>query len=160
MCLGDLILINVHEEPTAKKLWKKLSEIYQEKSLVNKIFLRKKLYSLRLEEGGQSFEHLKKINMLLTQLTLVGMPMDEEERCQILLCSLLDSWKNIVMVIGSTSFLLKTKDIVDSLIYGEIRRKVSLNAKEALSVRGKPKFKGKNKKKHGHSKSKNKGRSR
>ena len=51
-CLADLILINVHEEPTAKKLWKMISEIYQEKSLVNKIFLRKKLYSLRMEEGG------------------------------------------------------------------------------------------------------------
>lgn len=52
LCLADSILINVHEEFTAKKLWKKLSEIYQAKSLVNKIFLRKKLYSLRMEEGG------------------------------------------------------------------------------------------------------------
>ena len=52
LCLVDSILINVHEEPTTKKLWKKLSDIYQEKSLVNKIFLRKKLYSLRMEEGG------------------------------------------------------------------------------------------------------------
>ena len=55
LCLADSILINVHEEPTAKKLWKKLSEIYQAKSLVNKIFLRKKLYSLRMEEGGNFF---------------------------------------------------------------------------------------------------------
>ena len=52
LCIVDSILINVHEEPTIKKLWKKLSEIFQEKSLVNKIFLRKKLYSLRMEEGG------------------------------------------------------------------------------------------------------------
>ena len=52
LCLVDLILNNVHEEPTMKKLWKKLSEIYQEKSLVNKILLGKKLYSLRIEEGG------------------------------------------------------------------------------------------------------------
>ena len=28
LCLVELILINVHEEPTAKKLWKNLSEIY------------------------------------------------------------------------------------------------------------------------------------
>lgn len=52
LCLVDSILVNFHEEPTMKKLWKKLSEIYQEKSLMNKIFLRKKLYSLRVEEGG------------------------------------------------------------------------------------------------------------
>ena len=52
LCLVDFILINVHEEPIGKRLWKKLSEIYQAKLLVNKIFLRKKLYSLRMEESG------------------------------------------------------------------------------------------------------------
>ena len=48
---------------------------------MNKIFLRKKLYSLRMEEGGQIFEHLERFNMLVTNVTLVGVPMDEEERC-------------------------------------------------------------------------------
>ena len=57
---------------------------------MNKIFLRKKLYSLRMEEGGHISEHLESFNMLVTQLTLVGVSMDEEERCQILLCSLQD----------------------------------------------------------------------
>ena len=66
LCLVDSILINVHEKLTMKKLWKKLSEIYQAKSLVNKIFLRKKLYSLRMGEGGQIFEHLERFNMLAT----------------------------------------------------------------------------------------------
>ena len=64
--LVNFILINVHEEPTTKKLWKKLSEIYQAKSLVKMIFLRKKMYSLRMEEGGWIFEHLESFNMLVT----------------------------------------------------------------------------------------------
>ena len=78
LCLADSILINVHEEPIMKKLWKKLSEIYQEKSLLNKIFLRKKLYFLRMEEGEKNYEHLERFNMLVTHLTLVWVPMDEE----------------------------------------------------------------------------------
>ena len=60
--------------------------------------------------------------------------MDEEERCQILLCSLPNSWDNLVMDIGSTSFFLKMEDVVGSLLLEEMRRKVPLNAKEALSV--------------------------
>ena len=60
--------------------------------------------------------------------------MNEEERCQILLCSFPDSWDSLVMAIGSTSVVLKMEDVVGSLLYEEMRRKVSLNAKEALSV--------------------------
>ena len=80
LCIANSIVINFHEEPTTKKLWKKLSEIYQEKSLVNKIFLREKLYALRMEESGQIFKLVKSFNMLVTQFTSVGVPMDEEER--------------------------------------------------------------------------------
>lgn len=97
--------------------------------------------------------------MLVTQLTLVGVPMDEEERYQILLCSLPNSWDSLVMAIGSTAVVLKMEDIVGSLLSEEMRRKVSPNAKENLSVRGRPKERGKNENKNAHSKSKNMGRS-
>ena len=72
--------------------------------------------------------------MLVTQLTSVGVLMDEEERCQILICSLPYSWDSLVMAIGSTLVVLKMEDVVGSLLSKEMRRKVSLNAKEALSL--------------------------
>lgn len=40
--LVDFVLINVHGETSTKKLWEKLGEMYQDKSLVNNILLRKK----------------------------------------------------------------------------------------------------------------------
>jgi hypothetical protein len=42
LCLSDSILLNVSEEATTKDLWDKLGKLYQSKSLVNKLFLRKK----------------------------------------------------------------------------------------------------------------------
>lgn len=42
LCLVDSILLNVHEEKTTTSLWKN-GDIYQGKSLVNMLFLRKKL---------------------------------------------------------------------------------------------------------------------
>ena len=63
------------------------------------------------------------------------------------------------MAIRRTSIFLKMEDVVGSLLSEEMRRKVSLNAKDAFSVHGRPKESGKNEKKHSYSKSKNKGRS-
>lgn len=61
------------------------------------------------------------------------------------------------MAIGRTLVVLKMEEILGSLLFEEMRRKVSLNTKDDLSVQGRPKERGKNKKKHGHSKSKNRG---
>ena len=41
LCVSDSVLLNVSGETTAKALWDKLGTLYQSKSLVNKLFLRK-----------------------------------------------------------------------------------------------------------------------
>ena len=58
LCLSDSVLLNVSEEATAKYLWEKLEKLYQSKSLVNKLFLRKKLYNLRMRDGDLVADHL------------------------------------------------------------------------------------------------------
>ena len=65
LCLADLVLLNVFDEKTLNSLWTRLGFVYQAKSLVNKLFLRKKLYSLRMEEGGSIIEHLNAFNLLI-----------------------------------------------------------------------------------------------
>ena len=39
LCLLDLVILNVSGEDFAKKLWENLGNLYQYKSLVNKLFL-------------------------------------------------------------------------------------------------------------------------
>ena len=57
LCLSDSIFLNVSGEDTTKKLWEKLGNLYQSKSLVNKMFLEKKLYAIRMEDGDSMIEH-------------------------------------------------------------------------------------------------------
>jgi hypothetical protein len=56
----------VSEEATAKDLWEKLGKLYQYKSLVNKLFLRKKLYNLRMTDGDSVAEHLNAFNTMVS----------------------------------------------------------------------------------------------
>ena len=51
LCVSDSVLLNVSGEATTKNLWEKLGTLYQSKSLVNKLFLRKNLYNLRMKDG-------------------------------------------------------------------------------------------------------------
>ena len=63
--------------------------------------------------------------------------MEEKDKCITLLCSLPDSWDNLVVAIGSsTKSTLKFEDIVSSLLSEEMRIKSMENhSTDALSVR-------------------------
>jgi hypothetical protein len=124
LCLADLVLLNVSRESTTKELWDKLGNLYQSKSLVNKLFHRKKLYHLRMEDRDSVTEHLNAFNTLVSQLVFVNITIAEEDKCITLLCSLPDSWDNLVVAISSTTqSTLKYEDVVSSLLSEEMRRK-------------------------------------
>ena len=71
-----------------KKLWDKLGNLYQSKSMVNKLFLWKKLYLLRMNDSDSITEHLNAFNIVISQLLSMDIKITEEENCISLLCSL------------------------------------------------------------------------
>jgi hypothetical protein len=138
LCLVDSVLLNVSGESTAKELWDKLGNLYQSKSPINKFFIRKKLYHLRMEDGDSMTEHLNAFNTLVSQVVFVNITIVEEDKCITLLCSMPNSWDNLVVEIGSTTqSTLKYEDVVSSLLSEEMRRKsMDSHNTDALFVRG------------------------
>jgi hypothetical protein len=121
LCLSDSVLLNVSEEATTKDLWEKLGKLYQSKSLVNKLFLRKKLYNVRMREGDSVEEHLNTFNTVVILLVSVEIKISDEDKCISLLCSLPDSWDSLVVAIGSNTNYLKFEEVVLSLLSEEMR---------------------------------------
>ena len=44
LCLANSVLLNVSQDPTTISLWKKSGDLYQAKSLMNKLFIHKKCF--------------------------------------------------------------------------------------------------------------------
>jgi hypothetical protein len=98
-------------------------------------------------------------NTIIIQLSFVDIKIIEEEKC-IGLCSFLDSWDSLVVVIESNTTTLVLEDVVASLLSEEMRRKnMEGLTKDALVVRGRPidrdkgKFSGRKPESKGRSKS-------
>ena len=51
ICLSDEIIYNVMNEEITADLWCRLESIYMTKSFLNKLFMKKQLYSLWMKEG-------------------------------------------------------------------------------------------------------------
>ena len=116
LCVSDSILLNVSGEATTKNLWGKLGTLCQSKSLVNKLFLWKKLYNLRMKDGDSVTEHLNAFNTVVSQLSSVDIKISDEDKCISFLCSLPDSWDSLVIAIGSNTTTLNFDDILSALL--------------------------------------------
>jgi hypothetical protein len=64
--LEDSMLLNVSGKYLAKKMWDKMGSLYQSKYLVNKLFLQKKLYFVRMSDGSSMIDHLNEFNTMLS----------------------------------------------------------------------------------------------
>ena len=161
LCLADLVLLNVSEEDTVKKLWDKLGNLYQSNSMVNKLFVLKKLYLLRMNDDDSVTKQLNAFNIVISQLLSMDVKIIEEKKCISLLCSWPDTWNNFVVSIGRNNTTLKINDVVVALLSEEMRQNIMEGLTlETLSVRGQSISRNKGKPFSGRSKLRGKSRSR
>jgi hypothetical protein len=89
--------------------------------MVNKLFLWKKMYKLRMKYGDSVIVHLNAFNIVVSEILFVDINIFDEDECVILLCSLSDSWECLVVGIGSNATTLSFDDVVSSLFSKEMR---------------------------------------
>ena len=77
-------------------LWDKLGTLYQSKSLVNKLFLWKKLCNLRMKDGDSVTKHLNAFNTVVSQLLSIDFKILDEDKCISLLRSLPNLWDRLL----------------------------------------------------------------
>lgn len=96
LSLGDDVLREVAGEDTTTGVWLNLESLYMTKSLTNKLYLKKKLYPLKMEEGASIKEHVSLFTKVVLDLESVDAKIDDEDQAVMLLCSLPPSFDNLV----------------------------------------------------------------
>jgi hypothetical protein len=120
------VAFNISKEKTTKGLMDTLAKLYEKPSMSNKVFLIKRLFNMKMSEGGSIADHLNDFNTVTNQLSSVKVDFEDEVRALLILCSLPESWSGLVMVVsnsvsGSNTF--KFDDVVGVILSEEMRRK-------------------------------------
>ncbi|KAK4327560.1 hypothetical protein Pmani_001967 [Petrolisthes manimaculis] len=134
-----LYLLGEPEDP--KKVWNKLADQFQKKTWSNKLQLRRRLYALRLKEGGSVQEHIKIITEIFNELSVIGDQMNEEDRVVHLLASLPESYDMLVTALEANSEIPKMEFVTEKILHEE--RKSLVKDNDGINVKQEKAFYGK-----------------
>jgi hypothetical protein len=65
-----------------------MAKLYEKPSASNKVFIMKRLFNMKMLEGGSVADHLNEFNTVTNQLSSVKVDFDDEVRALLILCSL------------------------------------------------------------------------
>ncbi|KAK3023738.1 hypothetical protein RJ639_044403 [Escallonia herrerae] len=130
LSLTPQVAFNISKEKTTAAMMQALEKLYKIPSSSNKIFLMKRLFNMRMSENGFVVDYLNDLIVVTNQLKSVGINFDDKIRALLFLCSLLDSWNNLVMTVSysTVSGVLTLNDIVSFVMNDEMRRKTISDA--------------------------------
>jgi hypothetical protein len=112
-------LFNIIGEQKLASLWSKMERLYMTKSLMNQIYLKRQLYSLKIKEGMKIAYHLNVFSTLICQLNSMDVKLDDEDKAATLLCSLPKLWDHFVTSISFSTTETLEFDIVVGVLLSE-----------------------------------------
>ncbi|GJT70942.1 hypothetical protein Tco_1030228 [Tanacetum coccineum] len=86
--LGDQILREVTKETTDAGIWTKLTSMCMTKSLANRLYLKKKLYTYYMSPGTKPGDHIDEFNKLILDLMNIDIEIEDEDQALMLLTEL------------------------------------------------------------------------
>ena len=116
LSLDDHINTEVVYQETAANLWLKLESLYMTKSLTNKLLMKQRLFSLRMQSGTPLRDHLENVNSILLALRNLEVKIDDEDAALILVISLPNSYENFV-----ESFVVGRDSLCNGLFFSKYR---------------------------------------
>ena len=75
-------------ENTVAGVWKKLEEIYLQKSVTNGLRLKQRFHSLKMAEGTSVKAHISDYSTLFNDIEKIGIQVDRDNKAVVLLYSL------------------------------------------------------------------------
>ncbi|GKB34754.1 retrovirus-related pol polyprotein from transposon TNT 1-94 [Tanacetum coccineum] len=131
------VLREVTGKTTAAGVWSKLKTLYMTKSMSNKLYLKKKLYTFYMPAGRKIFEHIDEFNKIVLDLANIEVKFKDEDLALLLLTSIA-SYEHFMDTLLYEREYLTLEDVMATLNSKEIKERSKAKGDDGkrLYVRG------------------------
>ncbi|GKC64846.1 hypothetical protein Tco_1097444 [Tanacetum coccineum] len=146
LCLGDRVLREVTKETTAAGIWTKLTSLYMTKSLANRLYLKKKLYTYYMSPGTKLGDHIDDFNKLILDLANINIEIEDEDQALMLLTLFSSSFEKFMETLLYGRESLTRDDVLETLNSRELKKRTECTKEETgdgLYVMGRSDYSGK-----------------
>ncbi|KAK4385686.1 Retrovirus-related Pol polyprotein from transposon TNT 1-94 [Sesamum angolense] len=98
------------------EVWTKLEIQFMSKSITNKLYLKQRLYGLKIQEGSDLAQHVNIFNQIITDLARLDVNIEDEDRAMTLLCSLPFSYEHPVTTLTYGKETIKVDEITVAFV--------------------------------------------
>ena len=113
----------VRGKETSAEMWSAIISHYEKNSRQNKLYLRRKLTSIRYQDEDDMSKHIEKLRDVISEMEAVGIEMTDEEISTVLLESLPPSYNSLLAAFDITGTSLTPDSICRQLLQMELREK-------------------------------------
>ncbi|KAH9754884.1 Integrase catalytic domain-containing protein [Citrus sinensis] len=85
LSLSDSVIREVAKEKTVAELWAKLENLYMTKSLANMLYIKKRMFSLKIVEGSSLEEHIDEFNKVCDTLETIDEGLNDKGKALLLI---------------------------------------------------------------------------
>jgi hypothetical protein len=128
--LTDAQLAHIQYCKNVKSAWETFCGVHEAKTIGNKLFLRRRFFTIKMQEGEYLLAHINMVKALADQLRSIEVNIEDEDVYVVLIMSLPPSFDNLVTNLESMS----TKDVNLQFIVARLLHEVS-KRKESESKR-------------------------
>ena len=126
------------------------------KSLANRLYIKKRMFTLKMHEGSSLDEHLDEFNKVCDTLETIDAALEDEDKALLLISSLPKSYEHFIDALMYGRQTLSLDEVKSALSTKKLQGKqesLGNSSGEGLTVKAKPEWK---KKKQGKNKEKQK----
>ncbi|CAB0005156.1 unnamed protein product [Nesidiocoris tenuis] len=123
MCVSDKHIEYIKDAKSAFEMFEALTNIFARKSVLSRLFIRRKLLQLKCSKNGDLQEHFLVFDTLIRDLRETGSAIEEDDIVCHLLLTLPSCYETVVTVLESTTTQLTVEFVKSKLLDMELKLK-------------------------------------